>query len=115
MAKPYSEDLRRRVVEAIDGGATIPEAAEQCGVSISSVVRFLRLRRDTDSVSAAKFGGYKEFVLTAHEELVRSLIEEQPDITLAELERRRPRRQQCINLGTGAAPDLNLRGIVRDL
>jgi len=88
MAKPYSEDLRRRVVEAIDSGATIPDAAEQCGVSISSVVRFLRLHRDTGSVSAAKFGGYKEFVLAAHEELVRSLIEEQPDITLAELETR---------------------------
>jgi len=51
-------------------------------------VRFLRLHRDTGSVRAAKFGGYKEFVLAAHEELVRSLIEEQPDITLAELETR---------------------------
>jgi transposase len=49
MAKPYSEDLRRRVVETINGGATIPDAAEQCGVSISSVVRFLRLHRDTGS------------------------------------------------------------------
>jgi transposase len=88
MAKPYSEDLRRRVVEAVDGGAIIPEAAEQCGVSISSVVRFLKLQRDTGSVRAAKFGGYKEFVLAAHEELVRSLVEEQPDITLAELETR---------------------------
>jgi transposase len=86
MAKPYSEDLRRRVVETIDDGATIPDAAEQCGVSISSVVRFLRLHRDTGSVSAAQFGGYKEFALAPHEELVRSLIEEQPDITLAELE-----------------------------
>ena len=45
MAKPFSEDLRRRVVEAIEGGATIPEAAEQCGVSIGSVVRFLKLHR----------------------------------------------------------------------
>ena len=85
MAKPYSEDLRRRVVEAIGDGATIPEAAEQCDVSISSVVRFLKLHRDTGSVSAAQFGGYKEFVLAAHEELVRALVEEQPDITLAEL------------------------------
>src|SRR2546430_17457586 len=88
MAKPYSEDLRRRVIETMHGGATIPDAAEQCGVSISSVVRFLRLHRDTGSVSAAKFGGYKEFSLAAHEELVRSLIGEQPDITLAELETR---------------------------
>ena len=43
MAKPLSEDLRRRVVVAIEGGATIPEAAEQCEVSISSVGRFLRV------------------------------------------------------------------------
>src|SRR5271169_2727090 len=96
MAKPYSEDLRRCVVEAIDGGATIPDAAEQCGVSISSVVRFLRLHRDTGSVSAAKFGGYKEFALTAHEELVRSLIGEQPDITLAELETRLAKKKVLV-------------------
>ena len=100
MAKPYSEDLRRRVVEAIDGGATIPEAAEQCGVSISSVVRFLKLHRDTGSVSAAKFGGYKEFVLAAHEELVRKLIAEQPDITLAELKARLV--QKKISVGKSA-------------
>ena len=71
MAKPYSEDLRRRVVGAIEGGATIPEAAEQCGVSISSVGRFLKLHRETGSVEAAKFGGYKDFALAAHEDLVR--------------------------------------------
>jgi transposase len=88
MSKPYSEDLRRRVVTTIGDGATIPDTAEQCGVSISSVVRFLKLHRETGSVSAAKFGGYKDFVLAAHEELVRSLIEEQPDITLAELKAR---------------------------
>ena len=36
--------------------------------------------------SSAKFGGYKEFVLAAHfEDLVRQLVAEQPDITLAEL------------------------------
>ena len=31
MAKPYSEDLRRCVLETINGGATIPDTAEQCG------------------------------------------------------------------------------------
>jgi transposase len=88
MAKPYSEDLRRRVVGTIEGGTTIPEAAEQCGVSISSVVRFLKLHRETGSVESAKFGGYKDFALAAHEDLVRQLVAEQPDITLAELEDR---------------------------
>ncbi len=88
MAKPYSADLRRRVVGTIEGGTTIPEAAEQCGVSISSVVRFLRLHRETGSIDSAKFGGYKDFALAVHEDLVRQLIAEQPDITLAELEDR---------------------------
>jgi transposase len=96
MAKPYSEDLRRRVVETIEAGATIPDAAEQCGVSISSVVRFLKLHRDTGSVEAAKFGGYKEFALVAHEELVRGLIEDQPDITLKELKVRLAKKKVSV-------------------
>src|ERR1700720_714127 len=85
MGKPYSEDLRERVVGAAQDGATIPEIAEQFGVSISSVVRFRRLHSETGSVSPAKFGGYKGYALAAHEELVRELVAEQPDITLAEL------------------------------
>jgi len=88
MAKPLSEDLRRRVIATIEGGATIPEAAEQCDVSISSVGRFLRLHRETGSISSAKFGGYKDFALAGHEDLVRQLVVEQPDIMLAELEAR---------------------------
>jgi len=85
MGKPYSEDLRARVIAAGQDGATIPEIAEQLGMSISSVVRFRRLHRETGSVSAAKFGGYKGYALAAHEELVRQLMAEQPDMTLAEL------------------------------
>jgi putative transposase len=88
MAKPLSEDLRARVVMAIEGGATIPEAAEQCRVSISSVGRFLKLHRETGSVRSAKFGGYKDFTLAGHEDLVRQLVAEQPDVTLAELKAR---------------------------
>ena len=85
MGKPYSEDLRERVIGAAQDGATIPEIAEQFGVSISSVVRFRRLHRETGSVSPAKFGGYKGYALGAHEELVRELVAEQPDIPLAAL------------------------------
>jgi transposase len=85
MAKPYSNDLRARVIEAIEEGATREEASERHHVSLSSVGRFLRLKRERGSVSAAKFGGYKPYALAAHEELIRRLLAEQPDITLAEL------------------------------
>ena len=47
--------------------------------------RFVRLDRETGSVSAAKFGGYKEFALAAHEVLVRQLVAGHPDVTLADL------------------------------
>jgi len=88
MGKPYPEELRRLAVEAVESGATIPEAAEQSGVSIRSVVRFLKLHRETGSLAPGKFGGHKDFALAAHEELVRRLVAEQPDITLGELEAR---------------------------
>ena len=88
MPKPYSDDLRARVVEEIEQGATREEAAERFGVSVSSVGRFLRLARETGSVSSAKFGGYKPYALAAHEDWVRQLVAQQPDITLAELRAR---------------------------
>src|SRR5262249_60993577 len=85
MGKPYSEDMHERGIGEGRDGATIPEIAEQFGVSISSVVRFRRLHRETGSVSPAKFGGYKGYALAAHEELVRELVAGQSDITLAEV------------------------------
>ena len=96
MAKPYSEDLRRRAVDMVEDGATIPEAAERCGFSISSVGRFVKLHRDTDGVSSAKFGGYKDFALAEHEELVRELVADQPDITLAELAARLAKKKVTV-------------------
>jgi transposase len=96
MGKPYSEDLRQRAVEAVEEGATREEVAEQFGISISSVGRFLKSSRETGSVSAAKFGGCKPYALEAHEALVRQLVAEQPDITLAELRARLGRKKVTV-------------------
>jgi transposase len=85
MAKPYSNDLRARVVNDIAEGATLAETADHHHVSLSSVVRFLRLRRNTGNIRPAKFGGYKPYSLAAYEKLVRRLVAQQPDITLAEI------------------------------
>src|SRR5215213_9504952 len=40
--KPYSEDLRRRIVAAVEGGMSKSEAARVFDVSLSSVKRYLR-------------------------------------------------------------------------
>jgi transposase len=39
----YSEDLRKKIVEALESGATKTEAARSFGVSRSSVKRYAKL------------------------------------------------------------------------
>ena len=97
MAKPYSDDLRARVMTAVAEGATREEAAERHDVSLSSVGRFLRRKRETGSVSPAQFGGYKSYALAAHEERVRQLVAAQPDITLAELKSKLARQKVVVS------------------
>jgi transposase len=88
MGKPYSEDLRRSILQAIESGHSYEEAAGLCGVSVSSVSRFLTRWRSTGSVSPAKFGGYKRHVLERYEKRITQWVAGQPDITLSELQAR---------------------------
>jgi transposase len=88
MAKPYSDDLRERAVAAIESGHTREEVAELCNLALSTVGGFIRRKRETGSVSPAKFGGHKTFALAPHTDLVKKLVAEQPDSTLAELKAR---------------------------
>jgi DNA-binding NarL/FixJ family response regulator len=46
------------VVRLIEDGHTRPEVAELCGISLSSVGRYVRRYRATGSVSPDQFGGY---------------------------------------------------------
>jgi transposase len=85
MAKPYYDDLRERVVADIEAGFTREEVAELYNLTLSTVGGFIKRKRETGSVSPAKFGGHKTFALAPHTDLVRALVAEQPDSTLAEL------------------------------
>ena len=88
MAKPYSDDLRERAVAALESGHTREEVAELHNLALSTVGGFIRRKRETGSVSPAKFGGHKTFALAPHTDLVKNLVAEQPDSTLAELKAR---------------------------
>ena len=81
MGKPYSEDLRRNVVEAIESGHTYEDAADLWGVSVSSVSRFLTRWRRTNSISPEKFGGYKGYALERHRNRITRWLAARPDIT----------------------------------
>ena len=83
MTKPYSADLRVRVVEAVDEGATRHEAAERFGVSVSSAVRWHQAWRHEGTIEAKRYGGSRS-PLEDHAEEILAVIEEQPDLTLEE-------------------------------
>jgi hypothetical protein len=57
MPKPYSDDLRERVIEAVVAGASRREAAESFSLSASSPVRWLQRWRDSGSTRAKLSGG----------------------------------------------------------
>lgn len=97
MGKPYSEDLRRGVVQAIESGQTYEEAADLYGVSVSSVSRFLTRWRRSGSVSPEKFGGYKGYALERHRERIRRWVAVQPDLTLAELQARLAKEEVAVS------------------
>jgi len=60
MGKPYSLDLRKRVVAAIaTGGLSCNQAAKQFGIGISTAIGWMRLVRETGSVAPGKMGGHK--------------------------------------------------------
>jgi transposase len=85
MAKPYSIDLRERIVQAVEAGSSRRAAAAQFAVSESCAIKLLQRWQRTGSVAPAAMGGKKPFALAAHEERVRALLAARPDITLGEL------------------------------
>ena len=88
MAKPYSDDLRERVVRAVEGGRSRHAAAGQFDVSVSFVVKLMQRFQATGSFKPGDFGGHKEPKLARHEAVVRELVEQTPSATLLELQKK---------------------------
>lgn len=94
MPKSYSSDLRNRVIEAVEMGASRREAAERFEVSVSSAIKWLQRWHESRSAAPMPRGGS----ISPLEECaarVLALIAERPDLTLmetvAELGKRRIR------------------------
>lgn len=83
MPKACSRDLRERVIEATEEGASRREAAERFDVSASSAVKWVQSWR-REGRRAAKPRGGSRSPLEDHAEEVLRLVAEQPDWTLEE-------------------------------
>jgi transposase len=55
--KPYSEDLRRKIISAVERGMPKTQAARTFGVSLSSVKRYSRLAAREQPLAPRKGGG----------------------------------------------------------
>ncbi len=88
MTAPLSQDLRRRLIRAVEAGSSAREAARRFEVSASAAIKLVRRVRETGSTTPARIGGTRKPLLAGHETVLRELTEAKPGITLVELQRR---------------------------
>jgi transposase len=80
--RAYSEDLRQKIVAAIERGMPKAHAARLFGVSLSSVKRYARIARRGDSLVPKKGSGRPPKVDEVIEKLLEGDLEERPDATV---------------------------------
>ena len=86
MTKPYSIDLRERVVAAIEGGESCRSVSRRFGVAVSSVVKWAQLYRKTGSVAPGKVCSHRPFLLEPHRAFILEQVRQTPHLTLARLQ-----------------------------
>ena len=92
--KPYSQDLREKIIQAL-AESTQEEVADRFSVSLSFVEKLWRRWRSTGSCAALPHAGGRRRTLAEHEAAIRKEVAQQPDVTLAEL---------CDRLAAAGAP-----------
>ena len=85
MTAPLSQDLRERIVHAVEGGSTIRQAARRFAVSASAAIKLMQRVRQTGSLAPAQIGGYRRPLLENHADELRAIVSSKAGITLKEM------------------------------
>ena len=86
MAKTLSEDLRSRLIMAVDAGISRRSAAKRFDVAPSTAVRWIAQWRASGAMRAKPKGGdRRSHKAEAHGAFILAAIEETADISLVEL------------------------------
>ena len=90
MAKAYSDDLRRKLLEAYDRGeGSLRALAERFGVSVPWAWKISRQRRQSGRMERVEQRhGPRSRMTAAVQMSLRELVRQQPDATLVELQQR---------------------------
>jgi len=82
MARPYSQDLRDRVVGSVVSGRPCRATAALFGVSVASVVKWTQRWRATGTAAAKQMCGWRQLLLKREREWLLARLVEKPDLTL---------------------------------
>jgi len=82
MVKPYSNDLRERVVCAVRSGDSCRKVAARFGVAVSTVVKWSQRHRSQGSVAPGKMGGHRRRVLEPHRDFIIERIKQTSHLSL---------------------------------
>jgi transposase len=83
--RPYSDELRSRVIAAVEAGASYRLAAAQHGVSASVALKWAHHFRQTGRISAKPMGGDRRSRLKSERDWLLRRLACQPEITPTEL------------------------------
>ena len=84
MPRAYSGDMRQRLIAEVESGASRRAAAEEFVVSASTAIIWVKCFRETGRCAAKPRGGSIS-PLEEHADVLLSLIEKEPDLTLDEI------------------------------
>jgi len=82
--RAYSKDLRLKVLDAVDRGMPRKEVAQIFGISLPSIKRWLKLRRETGDVEPSAIPGPPARKGALLEGWLPSQLRSNPDLTLEE-------------------------------
>jgi transposase len=86
--KAYSEDLRQKVVQAVqERGTSKSQAARLFGISLSSVKRYTKLASEGESLTPRKGGGRPPIADEATKKLLEEDVRTRPAATVEERRR----------------------------
>jgi transposase len=82
--KAYSQDLRERVLRAVDQGLSRTEVVRMFGVSSASIKRYLKQRKETGNLAPKAIPGRPPHKLKPLLDRLQPQLEAHPDATLEE-------------------------------
>ena len=85
MPRPFSEDLRKRIVKKRDEGYSEADISQMYGVSTSSVYRLCKRQRDHGHLRPEKMGQPEGSRLDPQKERIGGWIGKEPGMTLEEM------------------------------